>query len=193
MTRHARPIPLLLALLAGPLAARGQAAGPTPPDPLPAAQAPAPAPALDQPPPGSFFRPTEPTRWRAAVTFGSGTSYGHSYAMFGGLLGYQVGGGFEVYLDGQYWGGARPNLGRLAPGVNWYAPIPYRPYLGVYYARWFVGGGEPDLDALGGRAGLAIASTPRAVLGAGMAYERVLACRRTCEAWWPELSVGIRF
>jgi hypothetical protein len=137
--------------------------------------------------------PPEPPRWRAAVTLGSGTSSGHSYVMFGGLLGYEVAAGFELCLDGQYWGGAQPSFGRVAPGVNWYAALPYRPYLGVYYARWFVGGDLPDQDAVGGRAGLTIASAPRAAFGAGLVWERVLNCSADCDAWWPELSIGFRF
>jgi hypothetical protein len=137
--------------------------------------------------------PPEPPRWRVGVTFGAGTSSGQSYVMFGGLLGYEVAAGFEVYFDGQYWGGSAPAVGRVAPGVNWYAPIPFRPYLGAYYAHWFVGGVDPDQDAVGGRAGLTIASGPRAALGAGLVYERLLGCTTSCEAWWPELSFGFRF
>jgi len=155
---------------------------------------PAPAPEAVPPAPGaSPVAPPAPPRWRAAVTLGSGSSYGHSYVMLGGLLGYEVAAGFELCLDGQYWGGAQPSLGRVAPGLNWYAPILFRPYLGVYYARWFVGGDLPDQDAVGGRAGLTLASAPRAAFGAGLVWERLLGCSSGCDAWWPELSVGLRF
>jgi len=115
------------------------------------------------------------------------------FLMFGALVGYGVGLGFELYLDGQYWGGASPTMSRLAPGVNWYAPIPYRPYLGAYYARYFVGSGQPDLDAVGGRAGVTIASTPRVAFGAGVAYERLLGCSLDCESFWPEMTFGFLF
>jgi hypothetical protein len=156
-----------------------------------------PPPAREPAPPASPSAspvvPLEPPRWRAAVSLGSGTSSGHSYVMLGGLLGYEVAAGFELYLDGQYWGGAQPSLGRVAPGVNWYAPLPFRPYLGAYYARSFVGGDQPDQDAVGGRAGLSLASAPRAALGAGLVWERLLDCSSGCDAWWPELSVGFRF
>lgn len=201
MTGPARPaLPLVALLLALPLAAwAGEPAGAgTPAAPPPADEAsPPPAVAREpaQPSPAGAPRlpPLEPPRWRAAVTFGAGTSYGQSYVMFGGLLGYEVSAGFEVYLDGQYWGGSAPEVGRVAPGINWYAPIPFRPYLGAYYAHWFVGGSEPDQDALGGRAGLTLTSSPRAALGAGLVYERILDCSASCEAWWPELSIGFRF
>lgn len=190
-------------LLALPLVARGMEPGRAgePPTATAPPDAPAPrdlpdAPALEQPPPPTPGRspapPAEPRLWRVGISLGSGETYGHSYVMFGGVLGYQVAHGFELSLDGQYWGGANPNLGRLAPGINWYAPIPFRPYLGVYYARWFIGG-QADLDAIGGRAGLSLASGPNTALGAGLAFERVLDCSSRCEAFWPELSVGLRF
>jgi len=197
-----RPLRLALRLAALalllPLAAGGQVA--PPPGELPPATEPVTAtgatpapPATEAPPPTALRGPVrEPPRWRLGVTFGAGTSYGGSYVMFGGLIGYDLGAGFELYLDGQYWGGASPHLGKVAPGVNWYAPIPYRPYAGLYYARWFIGG-EPNQDALGGRFGVTIASSPSVAFQAGMAYERILGCTSQCEAFWPELTIGFRF
>jgi hypothetical protein len=200
MTRLSRTAPWLAALLiALPPTTWGAEPGRAGEPPVP------PAGEVGTPPPPSSELATpaspgaapasapEPPRWRAAVTLGSGSSYGHSYVMLGGLLGYEVAAGFELYLDGQYWGGAQPSLGRVAPGINWYAPLPFRPYLGAYYARWFVGGDQPDQDAVGGRAGLTIASTPRAAFGAGLVWEHALNCTSDCDAWWPELSVGFRF
>lgn len=196
LARLASPILGLLLAVALPAAGAASIRADDPPPPpagegaTPPVVTPGPAGA---PPPGAPpGPPLEPPRWRLAVTLASGTSSGHSYLVFGGLLGYEVAGGLEVYLDGQYWGGAQPSVGRLAPGVNWYAPLPYRPYLGVYYARWFVGG-QPDQDALGGRAGITLASGPHAALGVGMAYEQALDCSFECAAWWPEVSVGFRF
>jgi len=169
-------------------------ASPSPSQPPPAAPLAAPLPGEAPPPAQALRAPVlEPPRWRLGITFGAGTTYGHSYMMIGGLVGYGIGHGFELYLDGQYWGGASPSMGRLAPGVNWYAPIPYRPYLGVFYARWIVGSGQPDLDAVGGRAGVTIASTPRIAFGAGVAYERLLDCSAACESFWPEMTFGFLF
>ena len=165
-------------LLLLPLAARGTASSRAEEPPA------APAPAAGPLP--------ELRHWRVGVSLGSGNSYGHSYVMFSGIVGYQVAYGFEIAADGQYWGGANPHLGRFAPGIYWYAPIPFRPYAGVYYARWFVGG-LPDQDALGGRAGISLASAPNTAFGAGLAFERALGCSSRCEAWWPELSIGFRF
>jgi hypothetical protein len=195
MMRPPRLAPRLAALaLLFPLAAMGQLA-PPPGEPSPAAEPAAPAPpATEAPPPAAaLLGPVrEPPRWRLGVTFGAGTSYGASYVMFGGLIGYDLGLGFELCLDAQYWGGANPHLGKVAPGVNWYAPIPYRPYVGLYYARWIIGG-APDQDALGGRFGVTIVSTPVAAFGAGMAYEKRFECTTQCDAFWPELTFAFRF
>jgi hypothetical protein len=147
-------------------------------------------------PPGYDPRPPvaeQPPRWRLGVNLGAGTSQGHSYVMFGGLVGYDLGQGFEACFDGQYWGGARPSMGKLSPGLNWYAPIPYRPYVGVYYARWIIGGGLADENAVGGRFGATLTSTRNAAFSAGMVYERLLACTVDCDAFWPELAFGFRF
>jgi hypothetical protein len=171
-------------------------APPPPPasPPLTGSQA-APPPPPDSPPPRYDLRGPvlEPPRWRLGVSLGAGTSWGHSYMMVGGLVGYDIGEGFEAYLDAQFWGGANPNMGKLAPGLNWYAPVPFRPYVGVYYARWLIGGGFPDENAVGGRFGATIASTRNAAFTAGMVYERLLGCSLQCDAFWPELSFGFRF
>jgi hypothetical protein len=143
-------------------------------------------------PDATLVSPPETDRWRVGVSLGSGSSYGHSYVMFGGILGYQLPDGFELALDGQYWGGANPNLGRIAPGLNWYAPIHFRPYLGVYYAHWFIGG-QADQNAIGARIGLTLTSTPTTAFAAGLAFERALGCTVDCGGWWPEMSFGFRF
>jgi hypothetical protein len=188
-------------LLALPLVARGAQSGRAEDPPAVAAPAPADSPAprdlpvppaVEQAPAPSSVPHPEPPPWRASVALGSGSAYGHSYVMFGGNLGYQVAGGFELSVDGQYWAAASPKVGRLAPGLNWYAPVPFRPYLGIYYARLFIGG-QADQDAIGGRAGLMLASTPSTAFGAGLAFERILDCSSRCQAFWPELSIGFRF
>ncbi len=201
LRRLATWLPALLLVL--PLVAQGAGSGRAeePPTTTAPADAPAPpeapgAPTLEPAPPPVAARtpapPAQPRRWRVGFSLGSGSSYGHSYVMFGGIVGYQVPLGFELSIDGQYWGGANPHLGRFAPGLNWYAPIPFRPYLGIYYARWFAGG-RADQDALGGRAGISLASSPNTAFVAGLAFERVLDCASRCEAFWPELGIGLRF
>jgi hypothetical protein len=142
------------------------------------------------PPPATLAAPA-PSRWRGAFMVGAGTSYGESYFLVGARLGYVLTHGIAAELEGQYWGGASPQLGKIAPGLVWYSP--YRLYAGVYYARWLVGSGYPDQDAVGGRVGLSLGGKGRASFGVGAAYEHAIDCKANCDAWWPEASVGVAF
>jgi hypothetical protein len=183
---------LLLVAAAAPVAALGQAAGapaatladtpPPPPPPPPPAE----------PPPGPLRAPPKPTDWRLAVTFGAGSDGVSSYVIFGGTVGFQPLDRLELFLDGQYWSGS-PSLGRVALGANWFPPVDFGPYLGGYFARWFVSGAQPDQNALGVHAGVSLARSRNAALLAGIAWEHTLACSTACDAWWPELSAGVRF
>ncbi len=145
------------------------------------------APAAEAPP------AKEARRWRASVMVGAGSANGQGYFVVGGSLGYALALGLVLSVDGQWWTGQSPDLGKIAPGLTWYAPIPFHPYVGAYYAHWFVSSGLADQDALGGRAGISLASTGPAFVAFGLAYEHVLSCSTDCDSWWPELSAGVAF
>jgi hypothetical protein len=172
---------------AAPPAAQPQAVAPAPPPVAPPPQA------LPPPPPAAPVVVAQPkqSRWRGSFTVGAGTSYGETYFMAGARIGYILTHGLAAELEGQYWMGATPEIGKIAPGITWYSP--YRVYAGAYYARWLVGSGYPDQDALGARAGVSLTSKGPASVGVGIAYEHALSCSRDCDAWWPEASVGVRF
>lgn len=167
-------------------------AAPAPTEPQ---AAPAPAPAQPQTAPAPA--PAQPQRkshpMSLALVVGGGSAYGQSYFLVGGRFGYGIGLGFQLSLDGQWWTGATPALGKVAPGVIWVAPLPFRPYLGAYYAHWFVGSDLPDDDAVGGRVGLHLGGAGPAMLAIGVAYERVLSCQAQCDSWWPEFMAGVSF
>jgi hypothetical protein len=99
--------------------------------------------------------------------------------------------GLVLDVEGQYWAGESPQMGKIAPGITWYAP--FRFYAGVYYARWLVGSGLPDQNAVGARGGLTLLSAGRTFVGVGASYERALDCQGDCTSWWPEASVGVAF
>jgi hypothetical protein len=192
----------VVVLLALPVAAAAQVGGqdapsPTaPPSPAaPALAAPQEPPPLPPPPPApqGQAEPGSPRHspWRLSASIGAGTSYGKTYFLLGARLGRELVGGLALELDGQYWAGQSPSLGKLAPGLTWYSPV--RVYVGAYYARWFVGSGFPDQDAIGGRAGYILLSRGRTFAAVGIAYERVLDCSSNCESYWPEASVGVSF
>jgi hypothetical protein len=189
MTLRARV--LSLALLALPLAAAAQADFPPPPPPPAPAEIAEPLPPPPPPPLPPARAAPAPSRWRVAASLGAGSSYGHSYVLVGARVGYELVAGLALDLEGQYWGGQSPQMGKIAPGLTWYSP--FRFYAGAYYARWLVGSGLSDWNALGARAGVTLASRGPAMVAAGISYEKILSCTSSCESWWPEASVGVRF
>jgi hypothetical protein len=131
---------------------------------------------------------------RIAGTAGLSSAYGHTYFSLGAHLGYEVALGLEPNIEAQWWTGQTPSVFKLAPGLTWYLPLPLiRPYLGGYYAHWFVGSGFSDQDALGLRGGIVLLSTGPASVAVGVAYEHTLSCSVNCDAWIPEASVGVTF
>lgn len=177
--------------------ATAQPPGPPAVEP-PAAEPTSPPPATPLPPPP----PPPPTAAQPAkkshpvslgLVVGGGSSYGQSYFLIGGRVGYGLGLGLELSFDGQWWTGGTPSLGKLAPGLLWVAPLPFRPYLGAYYAHWFVGSGYADEDAIGGRVGLVVGGAGRASLAVGVAYEHAFSCSVYCDAWFPEAMAGVTF
>src|SRR5438874_501067 len=83
-----------------------------------------------------------------------------------------------------------PTLWTLRPGVTWYMPVAVlHPYVGAYYTHWFVGGGQPDQNGIGGRAGFSLGR----VLSLGVTYDHALGCNRNCDSWAPQISAGYSF
>lgn len=149
-------------------------------------------PAADGAAPVVARAPEPPVRpWLLSGSVGAGSAYGRSYLLLGVKVGREVAPSLVLDVEGQWWAGGAPSIGKVAPGLTWYAPGGL--YLGGYYARWLVGGGRPDQDAVGGRAGLALGGIGPTSSSVGVAYERALDCRSACESWWPEVAVALRF
>jgi len=191
----------------GPVAPQGGllAPGEAPPPPapqfpepplLPAAEPPAPAPAVAQPvppPPPATPHGSWARRLRVWVNAGTTWAYGNSYFNLGAGAGYEVIAGLAPVLDLSWSIGPSPMVFGLKPGLDWFVPLPgrVRPYVGAYYAHWFVGGGFPDQDAWGARGGLSFAQAGPATFSLGVAYEKVFTnCTGSCEYWIPQVSAG---
>jgi hypothetical protein len=132
--------------------------------------------------------------FRVSASAGAGSNFSQTYFTLGGTVGYGLGFGLELSLGGSYWLGATPAIFKLAPGLTWHMPLPLvRPYVGAFYDHWFVGGGFPDQNGIGARAGLTLMSLGPASVGAGVAYERLLSCSANCDVWWPEANASFSF
>ncbi len=209
MHRRALAIALLLACES----AAAQYLGPTqeapPPPPPPAEEAP---PAEPSPPPGTTppqgATPAPPPRAATAAAeppeasirrirvwanLGATWAYGASYVNLGAGVGYVVYAGLLPTFDVTWSFGASPTVLMLKPGLDWFPPLPgrIRPYVGAYYAHWFVGNGFPDQDAWGARGGFSFAQVGPAVLLLGVAYEHVFTnCSGSCSYWVPQITAG---
>ena len=178
---------------AAPAAAAPAAVPPPPPpaQPAPVAQPASPPPAQSAKPAAAAAAPAPqgPSgklyTWGAlGTTFTAGQTYANLTVGAGYLL---IRTGLAPNMELSYSFGQTPTIWALRPGVSWYMQIPVlHPYLGAYYARWFVGSGQPDQNAVGARGGISLGR----FISLGATYERVLDCSRNCDAWSPVITAG---
>ena len=178
---------------AAPAAAAPAAAPPPPPpaQPAPVAQPASPPPAQSAKPAAAAAAPAPqgPSgklyTWGAlGTTFTAGQTYANLTVGAGYLL---IRTGLAPNMELSYSFGQTPTIWALRPGVSWYMQIPVlHPYLGAYYARWFVGSGHPDENAVGARGGISLGR----FISLGVTYERVLDCSHSCDAWSPVITAG---
>jgi hypothetical protein len=170
--------------LAQPRAAEADAPRPPPPS---AAASPE-APPRAEPPGTPWWR-----NLRLSAYLGTSWAYGTTYGNLGVGVGYMIALGLTPTVEVGVWFGGSPSVTTLKPGLDWYVPLPgqIRPYLGAYWAQWFVGGGNPDQGAYGFRGGLSFARMGPASLTFGIAYEHAYSgCTSGCSYWFPQVGAG---
>ena len=144
------------------------------------------------PPPTPFDR----GKFSLGIFGGSQSQLGYRYFTIGGAVGYFVLDGVEVGLGALHSFGDGPSISKLTPALRYIAqPLvrhsPVVPYVGVFYNHWFIGSDIDDVDTLGTRAGLVYVSG-RAILGLGVAYERVVSeCVTDCSSVYPDLTISV--
>ena len=137
--------------------------------------------------------PARAEGWNVGGSAGATYAFGQTYLSFGLRAGYLVGLGFEPNVRADWWTAASPSVFKISPGLNWYAPLPFRPFVGGFYSHWFVSSNLPDRDSLGARAGVTFMGAGPASLSVGAAYEHALSCSVECDSWSPELTLGVYF
>jgi hypothetical protein len=175
-------------LLAFPGVARAQSSTP-PPATSESAAEPAPPPA---PPPATVPTPAPQKRsgrlysWGSVgTTFAYGQTYGSANLGVGWMM---LPSGIAPNVEVGYAFGNSPTIWSVRPGITWYMPLAVvRPYIGAYYAHWFVGSGLSDQNGIGGRAGFSVGR----VLSLGVTYEHALGCSNYCDSWAPTISAGL--
>jgi hypothetical protein len=133
-----------------------------------------------------------------AITGGTGYAFGDSYFVLGLGVNYYLFDGFAVGLSVESWSGSNPGLQKVTPSVQYVFPqiAHINPYVGAFYRRTFIDG-LPDLDSVGGRAGVYIPAGRTAYVGIGAVYESYTDCNNTvyhsCSETYPEVSFTISF
>ena len=133
-------------------------------------------------------------RLRIWGTLGASFAYGQSAVSLGAGVGYFVYGGLLPSLGLGLAFGSSPTVFLVKPGLDWFLPVPggIVPFVGGYYAHWFVSGGYLPQDAWGARGGFSFAQVGPATLLLGIAYERVFTnCIGVCAYWVPQVAAGI--
>jgi hypothetical protein len=143
---------------------------------------------------GAFSR----GRMHFAVSAGSGSAFDESYFVLGIGASYYLVDGLSVGVHYESWSGADPDLSKLTGSLQYvfHQVQAAKPYLGGFYRRTDVSG-LPDLDSVGGRAGVYIGAGRNAYLGLGVVYESYLDCNetvyRSCDSTYGEVTFTIAF
>lgn len=135
---------------------------------------------------------------QVVVTGGTGYAFDESYFVLGLGVSYYLFDGLNVGLSLESWSGSDPKMLKVTPSVQYvFRQVPVvKPYVGVFYRRAYVDN-LPDINSVGGRAGVYIAAGRNAYVGAGAVYESYIDCNKaiynSCSSTYPELSFIVAF
>ena len=137
-------------------------------------------------------------RMHFAVTAGSGSAFDESYLVLGIGASYYLLDGLGVGLHYESWSGSDPDITKITGSAQYvfHQVQTVKPYLGAFYRRTDVDN-LPDLDSVGGRAGVYLRAGGNAHIGLGVVYESYLDCSetiyRSCDSTYGEVTFTIAF
>ena len=137
-------------------------------------------------------------RTHLSVVGGSGNAFNDSYFVLGVGASYYLADGLNIGLSAESWTGGDPGITKLTPSVQYvFYQVPRAsPYVGAFYRRTYIDN-LPDLDSVGGRAGVYLAAGRNMFIGVGAVYESYLDCDTRlysdCTDTYPEISLTFAF
>jgi hypothetical protein len=137
-------------------------------------------------------------RMHFVATAGSGSAFDESYFVLGLGASYYLLDGLGVGLHYESWSGADPDITKITGSLQYvfHQMQTVKPYVGGFYRRTDVDN-LPDLDSVGGRAGVYVGAGRNAYLGLGVVYESYLDCNetvyRSCDSTYAEVTFTIAF
>ncbi len=137
-------------------------------------------------------------RSQFSVMMGNGYAFDNSYFILGASVSYYVLDGLGVGLSIEKWSGSVPGITKYTPFAQYvfYQTSTVKPYVGGFY-RHTVVDGLPDINSVGERAGISIASGSNSYFSLGFVQEVYLDCQNTiyrkCSETYPELGFAFAF
>ena len=137
-------------------------------------------------------------RTHFVVTAGSGNAFNESYVVLGVGVSYYVLDGLGLGLSVESWSGSDPGITKITPSVQYvFVQMQQaKPYVGGFYRRAYVDH-LPDINSVGGRAGVYFTAGRNSYIGVGAVYESYTDCNksvyRSCSETYPEVSFSIAF
>jgi hypothetical protein len=137
-------------------------------------------------------------RFGFIVGGGSGYAFNQTYFVLGVGATYYIVDGLNVGLSVESWSGADPHITKVTPSVQYvfYQVPKVKPYIGAFYRRAYTSN-QPDVDSVGGRAGVYVQIGRNAYIGGGGVYESYINCDKTiyssCSNTYPEISFTLAF
>jgi hypothetical protein len=127
---------------------------------------------------------------------GAGRGYGSDYTIVGIGGSYFFLNGLSVGLTYRGWFGGDPSLNEISVPVTYYIPLhqKFRPYVGAFYRRSFVGSGFDDYNSYGARAGVAYSFNSNSYVSAGWVQEYFDSSQDGDNSnGYPEIAIGFSF
>jgi len=137
-------------------------------------------------------------RMHLVVTGGPGYAFDETYFVLGLGVSYYLVDGLSAGLSIESWLGSDPSLNKLTPSLQYvfYQFQLAKPYVGGFYRRTNIEN-LPDLDSVGGRAGVYFEAGRNLYIGIGVVYESYLDCKssvyRKCDSTYGEVSFTVAF
>ena len=132
------------------------------------------------------------------VALGSETTRGTNYMILGLNGDYFLMNGLSVGLGYHGWFGGDDLQNQFTLNSSYYLPLhkKFRPYIGAFGRQTVIENSE-DRTSYGGRAGLAVAMTPKTFISLGWAYEEYTSCEEgifeECSTSYPEIVFSLSF
>ncbi len=148
------------------------------------------------PKPGPDPGPFKKGKVRVGFYGGAGSTWGQTYLIIGGGVGYYLLNGLEAGVDLEGWILESPTFWKVTPQIRYvlWQMNPIRPYVGAFWRNTFVSGDLGDYTSWGGRAGVAYRQGGN-YLALGVVYEKFNDFTGTGDDYvvYPEVAFWISF